>query len=257
MVSRHPTRTPGRPACRPIRVAAASLLSLVVALLAQTISAQPPPTPGPPLSAEGLTQGLVALNVTYQLAPAAKRAQLLSDLLAVAATRQQLLAGLIESDPAEVLRITIPAHLRASLPLAVQASVEEEIEVEGELEILHEDRTDGSRYLYFLEAVASRLSLHFAADPPTHLQTGDRVRVRGVQVNQALALESGSSSVQSLPRAGPAEHLRGAENPRDPGQLPGQGHPALHTRQRSERAHHDEQLRLGDLLRPDLVNRRG
>jgi len=204
MVSRHPTRSPGRPARLETRVLIATVcLALVIALTPRTISAQPPPTPGPPLSAEGLTQILVALNVTNQLAPAAKRAQLLNDLLTVAATRQQLLAGLIESDPAEVLRITIPAHLRASLPPAVQASVEEEVEVEGELEILHEDRTDGSRYLYFLEAVASRLSLHFAADPPTHLQTGDRVRVRGVQVNQALALESGSSSVQSLAPALP------------------------------------------------------
>jgi hypothetical protein len=109
-----------------------------------------------------------------------------------------LLAGLMESDPADVLRVTVPAHLRASLPLAVQASVEEEVEVEGVLEVLHEDRTDGSRYLYFLETVTSRFSLHFAADAPTDLETGDHIRVRGVRVGQALALDSGGTSVQTL-----------------------------------------------------------
>ena len=204
MVSRCPTRTSGRPARLSTRVIiAASFLGLVIALTPRTISAQPPPTPGPSLSAESLTQSLVAVNVKYQLAPATKRGPLLSDLLTSAATRQELLGGLMESDPAEMLRVSIPAHLRASLPPAVQALVEEEVEVEGELEVLHEDRTDGSRYLYFLEGIEGRLSLHFSADPPTEHQTGDRVRVRGVRVNQALALESGSTSVQSLALALP------------------------------------------------------
>lgn len=199
MVSRHPTHTSGQPARRSTRLIIAALcLALAIALTPRTISAQPPPTPGPPVSAESLTQNLVALNIQYQLAPRAKKSQFLGSLLTLAAARQQLLAGLIESDPGEVLRITIPAHLRASLPPAVQASVEEEVELEGELEILHEDRTDGSRYLYFLEAAGERLSLHFAAEPPTDRQTGDRIRVTGVRLGLALALQSGSTSVQTL-----------------------------------------------------------
>ena len=81
------------------------------------------------------------------------------------------------------------------------ASVEEE--VEGELEILHEDRDVGSRYLYFLKAANRRFSLNFAKDPPTHLTSGARVRVRGVRTNGVLALQSGGDSVQVLSSALP------------------------------------------------------
>jgi hypothetical protein len=81
------------------------------------------------------------------------------------------------------------------------ASIQEE--VEGELEILHEDRDVGSRYLYFLKAANRRFSLNFAKDPPTHLTSGARVRVRGVRTNGVLALQSGGDSIQVLSSALP------------------------------------------------------
>jgi len=79
-------------------------------------------------------QELVDLSTRHQLADAAAQAQLLRDLLTVATERQEILAALIEDDPGEVLRLALPADLRASLPAAVQALVEEEMEVEGELD---------------------------------------------------------------------------------------------------------------------------
>jgi hypothetical protein len=78
------------------------------------------------------------------------------------------------------------------------------VEVEGELEILHEDSDQGSRYLYFLKVAGSRFPLNFAKDPPTHLTTGARVRVRGVRTNNLLALQSGSESVQTVAAAVPS-----------------------------------------------------
>src|SRR5215471_4276147 len=57
------------------------------------------------------------------------------------------------------------------------------VELEGALEVLHEDRDPGSRYRYFL-------------------QTGDRVRARGMRGNGVLAL-SGNGSVQTLAAALP------------------------------------------------------
>jgi gametolysin peptidase M11 len=74
-------------------------------------------------------------------------------------------------------------------------------EVEGELEILHEDSDQGSRYHYFLKFAGDRLSLNFGKDPPTHLTTGARVRVRGVRTNNLLALQSGRESVQTVAAA--------------------------------------------------------
>jgi len=186
-------------------LAALFLFFLTLAVGAEISVAKNATPPAPNASPESLTHTLVALTVRYQLAGPSEQAQLLGDLVAVAAERQQLLAELLEDDPGEVLRLALPANLRASLPLDAQVYVEEEeVEIDGTLEVLHEDRDPGSRYLYFLDAVAGgRFSLHFAAEPPTHLETGSRVRVRGVRVDRALALEGGGSSVQTLSLALP------------------------------------------------------
>ena len=61
----------------------------------------------------------------------------------------------------------------------------------------------GSRYLYALKTTGERFALHFAADPPTHLATGARVRVTGVRVTQTLALRSSTTSVKTLASALP------------------------------------------------------
>jgi hypothetical protein len=154
-------------------------------------------------SAESLSRSLVALHAQYQAATPAGQARLASQLLTAAAALYQLLASLIENDPGEVLRVGLPAAVRAALPSAAQAYVEQEVDVEGVLEVLHEVGHAGSRYFYFLGTAAERLSLHFAADPPG-LLTGARVRVRGVRVNQMLALGSGKkASVQTLSSAVP------------------------------------------------------
>jgi hypothetical protein len=99
------------------------------------------------------------------------------------------------------LVLAIGLWSRNVFPQSVRFGILEE--VEGELEILHEDRDVGSRYLYFLKAVNGRFSLNFAKDPPTHLASGAKVRVRGVRTNGVLALQSGSDSVQVLSSALP------------------------------------------------------
>jgi NPCBM-associated, NEW3 domain of alpha-galactosidase len=179
------------------------LLGLMLWATTELSQAHQAPSPKPPPLAENLTQDLVALSTRHQLADPAEKAQLLHTLLTVATERQQLLAALAENDPGEVVRVALPADLRASLPPAVQALVEDELEVEGELEILHEDRDVGSRYLYALKTTGGRFALHFAADPPTHLETGTRVRVTGVRVEQMLALSSSTTSVETLASALP------------------------------------------------------
>ena len=203
MVLRTPLHAARSHACSKVRSSVAPLLlALGLAVAAQIGLAR---NAHPAESYDGaahLTQTLVALNLQYQLAPPAKKGQLLGKLLTVAASRQDLLLALMETDPGEVLRVSLPGNIRVSLPPGVRDYVEEQVEVEGELEVLHEDRRDGSRYLYFLEGIEGRLSLHFAADPP-ELLTGARVRVRGVRVNAALALGSDGGSVQTLSSALP------------------------------------------------------
>jgi hypothetical protein len=68
-----------------------------------------------------------------------------------------------------------------------------EVELEGTVEVLHEDRDVGSRYVYFLQTATERLELLFASDPPA-LESGDRIRAKGLRTNGVLALTSGSST---------------------------------------------------------------
>src|SRR5713101_6192476 len=72
--------------------------------------AQTPPSPG---SAQSLTQTLTTLNAEYRAARSADRARISNRMLTVAATRQRVLASLMDSNPEEILQAALPAALRA------------------------------------------------------------------------------------------------------------------------------------------------
>jgi hypothetical protein len=121
-----------------------------------------------------------------------------NDLVSVAAERNARLARIIESDPAQVLRLAISPAFRATLPSTIRAFVEERVELEGTLQVLYEDRADGSRLLYNLESDSGeRYRLHFASEAP-RLLTGTRVKLTGLKLGQAIALESGATSVHRI-----------------------------------------------------------
>ena len=110
----------------------------------------------------------------------------------IAEARQQRLAELVQRDPAQVLNWALTPAARAALAPDVQAFVEQEQSHDGILQVLHADGP-GSAYLYNLETPSGEwLSLHFAGRAPAVL-SGARVRVRGVQVQQALALGGGGT----------------------------------------------------------------
>src|SRR5262249_59760865 len=74
----------------------------------------------------------------------------------------------------------------------------------GEREVSVEAGPRASRIHHVLKTdPGRRIALHFAADPP-QLQTGSRVRVHGVRVKDALALTSGTTSVEALSTAASA-----------------------------------------------------
>ena len=146
---------------------------------------------------ENLTQALVSLNSSYQRAGPRARSALVTQMLATSAERRRLLASIIESDPEHVLRVALSPELRASLPAAVRTNAEQHVELEGTIEVLQEDYANGARLRHFLHTDGTRLSLQFATTPPP-LLTGDRVRVRGVRLDTTLALQSGTTSLQTV-----------------------------------------------------------
>jgi hypothetical protein len=72
-----------------------------------------------------------------------------------------------------------------------------QVELAGELEILHQDFQHSGTYLYFLKQTGgARIRLHFGRQPPTNLLTGVRLRVRGIrQADGSLMLASGGSGI--------------------------------------------------------------
>jgi hypothetical protein len=133
----------------------------------------------------------------YQLAGRTERSILKANLRDVASQRHELLAALIETDPAEVLRVALPDEMRAGLPTAVRDDVEQRVEVEGEIEVMYEDWEDGSRLCYWLNVGGERLSLHFTSDPQANLLTGSRVHVKGVRLGESIALQSSKEALSA------------------------------------------------------------
>jgi len=145
-------------------------------------------------SPESITLKLLDLNARHLSGTQSKNAQLLSELQTVAATRQQLLVALAESNPGEILRVALPANVRETFPASVQTFLEQQVDAEGVLEVAVEDRKQESRLHFSLQSGGERLTLNFATNPPVQLLTGSRVRVHGVRVGNELALSSGTSS---------------------------------------------------------------
>lgn len=137
------------------------------------------------------TQDLLTLHQRWQQAAPQDKQQRRELLLAQAEQRRQLLAELVKTHPAEVLRVAIPADKQAGLPAELLALLEEAVEVEGELEVVHVDNFEDpskSRIEHVLKtAFGERFTLHNAATSAAELRSGQQVRLNGLLIPPAAA----------------------------------------------------------------------
>jgi hypothetical protein len=89
-------------------------------------------------AAETATLQLMQMYKNYQQSSGAQKQQLLSQFTTMAAQRQQLLSSLIQTNPADVLRVAIPNNISQNMPAAVQGYVEHSVIAQGVLEVLYE-----------------------------------------------------------------------------------------------------------------------
>jgi hypothetical protein len=162
------------------------------------LGAQQPASPE-----ETLTDYLISLHGQHQRASAAQKSAILERIQNIAAARKEALAAVVEVDPGAVLKVALPPDVRRGLPPSVRQELEESVELDGNFEILQEDRLKGGRFVYKLKSLGEEYALHFKKDPPNHLPSGARIRVRGVRVNNAIALQSGTINVQTLATVAP------------------------------------------------------
>jgi hypothetical protein len=202
MIPRYPTTTPRHFIKSVLSCLLALFLSGALTLLPPNdLLAQPSVPDGNGLrpDAAALTQTLLNQGSRYQKAAPGERSAMIKDLIETAALRHDQMLSLMEENPGEAMMLALPASTRAALPASVQAYIEQEIDLEGTLELIDEDYADHSRQHYFLKTKESRLSLKFAAPPPTDLLTGATIRVKGMRLDNTLALSSsGSGNVKHI-----------------------------------------------------------
>ena len=174
------------------------LFALVLIGLTPVASAHSTQEPAAPESTEvvvphqgarSATLSLIGAHGRLNAAAPGDRARRTAELVAVAKERHDDLAALADSNPAEFLRVSLPADVRARLPLEAAPFVEDAADETGELEVLHVDHPDPANdfYLHFLNTPRGKFSLHFAGKAPS-LATGTRVRVRGTKLDKAIVL---------------------------------------------------------------------
>jgi hypothetical protein len=160
-------------------------------------------------SAETLTRNLIDLTRRYVHSGAADKEEIRPQLIDVASRRKAVLSDLMSEAPGEVLRNALAASVRRSLPSSAQALTEHEVDLEGEIEIFHEDADSEARYYYSLSADGRRLAMHFAAEAPAGVVTGAKVRMHGIELDNNLAF-SGGGEVQTV-SAAPAQSTVGEQ----------------------------------------------
>ena len=145
------------------------------------------PAPGMPASAQAAgeaaiarTEELLNLRRRWQQAAGSERAQGREQLQNKAEQRRQLLSQLLPNYPQEVLRVMIPNDQQVGLPPEVVSQLEQQLELEGQLEVLYEDYEDGSAKLrHFLKSTfGERFELRLA-QPQRQWRSGQRVRAQG------------------------------------------------------------------------------
>ncbi|MDF2153421.1 Ig-like domain-containing protein [Vibrio sp. CAU 1672] len=153
------------------------------------------------------TLALTEAMADYRRADHSNRGQHLKQMLALAEERQAVLAELVQSDPAAAVELLLTAKDRQGIPAQVQALLEQQHVVKGELEVFYEDYQDHSqsRLRHVLTTDNGRTELHMPNTAKAHqIQSGSKVRARGWQLNNteqqsgSLVLEDEQNALSVL-----------------------------------------------------------
>ena len=159
-------------------------------------------------SPEALTLRLLILSKAYSDAASNRKPLIFSRMLEISESRKQNLLLLMEENPSVFLKVTIPKHIKGEFPSEITSNIEDEVEVEGSLDVLHSDNFDKglSKFYYFLkDASGNRFSLHFVGEGPM-LLTGSRIRVKGMKLADKIAVESAGKGNVDVLYSAPTGH---------------------------------------------------
>jgi len=88
----------------------------------------------------------------------------------------------------------------------LQNGLNQEVQLDGQLEITYQDTKDGHHRLSYSlkQPDGTRVPLQFTKEPPTHFLSGDHVRAKGQRSGGSLILYSGSTSLTASTTSGEA-----------------------------------------------------
>jgi hypothetical protein len=151
-----------------------------------------------------LSQDLLNKKDSYRTAiRRTDRDAILKSMLDSSNERKNILLSLMENDTAAALKVTSLAKSRSQFPLSVQQNIEEEVTIDGLLEIIHVDdfeNPQNSKFLHYVKSGKDRFSLHSAEEIPlgvngTNLVSSTKVRVKGLKLEKKVAI-SGFENVE-------------------------------------------------------------
>ncbi|EHZ2571903.1 cadherin-like domain-containing protein [Vibrio parahaemolyticus] len=141
-----------------------------------------PTAKGKRQQAQDNTSALKQAMADYRGASAKNKHHYLEQMISLAHGRQALLSELFQSDPSAVAQVALTAKARKGMPEKVQALLEQEQTLEGELEVFYEDYEDHSksRLRHVLNTSEGLIEVHGSSQSPINaIQSGAKVRARG------------------------------------------------------------------------------
>jgi hypothetical protein len=139
-----------------------------------------------------LTSELLRIANDFRTAVPQAKAEVINQLTLVAQRRKQALLNLISKHPEVVLDVALPSEVRESLPSEIQRYLEEEVVLEGRINIFHFDDFDNQNSweeYQLTTADKKHYMLHFAGERPNIL-SHYKIKLSGVKINKHIALKS-------------------------------------------------------------------
>jgi len=153
--------------------------------------------------AQDNTSVLKQTMINYHGASAKNKHHYLEQMISLAHDRQVLISELFQSDPSTVAQVALTAKARKGMPEKVQALLEQEQTLEGELEVFYEDYEDHSksRLRYVLQTSEGSVEVYGSSKSQINpIPSGAKVRASGWKFDDqnALVLEESQQGLLVL-----------------------------------------------------------
>lgn len=149
------------------------------------------PQPGSTKSLETLTEEVLGEARDLKNAQGEQKTELAKKIKDTAKERKTTALSVIENDPTTFLRVAVPKNLKSEALSEVAGDVEEEVTLQGTLEIYELDdfgKGEAKREHQLLTADGNRYKLRFAQREPI-AKSGDKVKVKGYRLDYLMAVD--------------------------------------------------------------------